>query len=176
MIHAHGNIRALAVNGSHDGAGLAIKAVLRPVVADPADGIPGNSGNIYIAGGRDLSHDKHHTRGGNGFAGHPSLGILGQDGVKNSIRDLVADFVRMTFRDGFRCKNTFWHNKNLLSLRFRKKTAPHRRSVFAYREPHLSICTAGFGTLHMQVAGLHRADPSTALNKGLFNSKTYYIT
>ena len=32
-------------------------------------------------------------------------------------------------------------------------------------KPHLSIITAGFGTLHTQVAGLHRAVPSTALDK-----------
>lgn len=31
--------------------------------------------------------------------------------------------------------------------------------------PHLSINTAGFGTLQMQVAGLHRAGPSATLDK-----------
>ena len=32
-------------------------------------------------------------------------------------------------------------------------------------DPHLSIHTAGFGTLQMQVAGLHRAGPSATLDK-----------
>ena len=38
-------------------------------------------------------------------------------------------------------------------------------------KPHLSIITAGFGTLHTQVAGLHRAVPSTALDK-VFSFRT----
>ena len=41
--------------------------------------------------------------------------------------------------------------------------------------PHLSICTAGFGTLHLQVAGLHRADPSTTLNKGRYEITAMFI-
>ena len=41
------------------------------------------------------------TGGYNGLAGHTAIGILGQDGIKNSIRNLIGDFIRMTFRNGF---------------------------------------------------------------------------
>ena len=40
-------------------------------------------------------------------------------------------------------------------------------------KPHLSIVTAGFSTTLSQVAGLHRAVPSTTLDK-VFSFRMYY--
>ena len=40
--------------------------------------------------------------------------------------------------------------------------------------PHLSIYTAGFGTLLTQVAGLHRAVPSTTLDKVYSIVRVFY--
>lgn len=46
----------------------------------------------------------------------------------------------------------------------------------AWKTPHLSIfVTAGFGTLPAQVAGFHRADPSTALDKVYLFVGIHYI-
>ena len=41
--------------------------------------------------------------------------------------------------------------------------------------PHLSISTAGFGTLQMQVAGLHRAGPSATLDKAIHLTVSLYM-
>ncbi len=109
VIYPQGNVRALAVNGGHHRAGVAVKAVFRPVIADFPDGFPGDSGNVHIAAGGDFPHHKYHARGGNGLTGHPGLGILLQNCVQNGIGDLVAYLVRMPLGDGFRCKNTFCH-------------------------------------------------------------------
>ena len=45
--------------------------------------------------------------------------------------------------------------------------------MFLGYKPHLSIVTAGFSTTLSQVAGLHRAVPSTTLDK-VFSFRMYY--
>ena len=42
---------------------------------------------------------------GERFASDAGFGILREQGVQNGIGDLVADFVRMAFGNGFRCKD-----------------------------------------------------------------------
>ena len=42
--------------------------------------------------------------------------------------------------------------------------------------PHLSITAAGFGTLYKQVAGFHRAVPSTTLDKACMQFNTVFYT
>ena len=44
-----------------------------------------------------------------GLAGHPAIGVLGQDGVQHRVGDLVADLVGVPFGDGFRGENTVCH-------------------------------------------------------------------
>ena len=48
-----------------------------------------------------------------------------------------------------------------------------RHSTCAVSNPHLSFA-AGFGTLNKQVAGFHRAVPSTTLDKAVCNFFIYY--
>ena len=61
-----------------------------------------------------------------------------------------------------------------LSGRVHKKTPAGRRGMnYAYIAS--SFVTAGFGTLQTQVAGLHRAVPSTSLDK-VFNFNVSIIT
>ena len=38
------------------------------------------------------------------LAGNTGLRVLGQNGVQNGVRNLVADFVRVTFCHRFGCK------------------------------------------------------------------------
>ena len=104
LVHAHGNIAGLLVNVGDDAAGIAVKAVLGAVVADVADDLPRDLGDIHIAVGGDLAHDVYQTSGRRGFAGYAAIGILGQNGVQYGIGDLIADLVGMTLGHGFRGK------------------------------------------------------------------------
>ena len=109
LVHAHGNIAGLLVNVGDDAAGIAVKAVLGPVIADASDDLSGDFGDIHIAAGADLAHDVHKACGHSGLAGHPAHGILLQYGVQHRVGDLVADFVGMSFRYGLGCKQIVAH-------------------------------------------------------------------
>ena len=108
-VHAHGDVAGLLVDGGEDGAGVAVEAGRGAVVADAPQGLSGHGGDVHIALGGDFAHDQHHAGGGGALAGHPRHGILGQNGVQDAVGNLVTDLVGMTFRDGFRGKNTFLH-------------------------------------------------------------------
>ena len=100
FVHAHGDVRGLLVHGGDDGAGVAVKAVLSPVIADVPDHLPGDLVDVHIALGGDLAHDMDETGAGRGLAGHAALGVLGQDGVQHGVGDLVADLVGMSLGHG----------------------------------------------------------------------------
>ena len=89
----------LAIVGDN-GAGVAVEAVLGPVIADVQHHLTGDLGDIHVAVGGDLAHDVDQARGHAGLAGHTAIGILLHDGVQNRIADLVADFVWVTLRHG----------------------------------------------------------------------------
>ena len=109
VVDALSNVRALSVDGGHHGAGVAVKAVFRLIVANAADDLAGDGGNVYIAVGGDLPHNEYHAGGGDGLAGDTGVGVLFQNGVQYAVRNLVTDFVGMSFRDRLRGENTFLH-------------------------------------------------------------------
>ena len=60
-----------------------------------------HSKSIY-GGGRDLADHRDQVRGRGRFAGHSAHRILRHDRIKNRVRDLIADFVRMSFGNRLR--------------------------------------------------------------------------
>ena len=76
VVNAQRDIRGLLVDCGQHRAGVAVKAVLRAVIADLADGVAHDLGNVHIAGGRDLAHDLHHAGGAGGLAGDARIGVL----------------------------------------------------------------------------------------------------
>ncbi|MOA06395.1 hypothetical protein D3C78_1260270 [compost metagenome] len=78
-------------------------------IADFTHGFTGDFFDIYPGAGGDFTADQHHAGFHVGFAGYACFRILFQDGVENGIGDLVGDFVRMSFRDGFRREKVFSH-------------------------------------------------------------------
>ena len=48
----------------------------------------------------DFAAHNHASGGGKGFAGDPRVGLFGQEGIQHGVRNPVAQFVRMPFRDG----------------------------------------------------------------------------
>jgi len=188
LVHAHGDVAGLLVDVGDHGAGVAVEAVLGPVIADVQHHLAGELGDIHIAVGGDLAHDVDQTRGGAGLAGHAAIGVLLQDGVQNGVADLVADLVGMPLGDGFGGKQSSCHD---FSCSFVKKfvlsesppTDPeHEKCTLRLSTDRagklLLICRrtnagislprsayVGFGTLPCRLPWFHRADPSTTLDK-----------
>src|SRR5215213_1388332 len=71
-------------------------------ITDFADRFAGNFGIVEHRIGGDLARDNYETRGHEGFTRHARLWVGSQCRVKYRIRDLVGDFVWMTFSNGFR--------------------------------------------------------------------------
>ena len=61
----------------------------------PAD-LPGNLGDVYIAGGGKLPHDVDKAGGGGGFASYPGVRVLRQNSVQDGVGDLVTNLVGVT--------------------------------------------------------------------------------
>ena len=113
-VHTHGDIRALLVDVGDHGAGVGVKAVFGAGVADAGHHLPHQLLKVHIAAGGDLAHDVDQAGGHAGLAGHPGVGVLGQDLVQDGVRDLVADLVGMPLGDGFGCKKMSCHRCNYL--------------------------------------------------------------
>ena len=77
-VHAHGDVRALLVQGHHHRAGVAVKALGAMVIADAAHRLPGQLGHRDVAVGGDLPGHDDQPGGHQGFAGHPAVGVAGE--------------------------------------------------------------------------------------------------
>ena len=104
FIHAHGNIAGLFVNGDQHAAGGTVKTIFCPVVTNAQDCVPCDFGNIHKTGGGYLAYDVDLAGSHYRFAGHPAFRVLFQNCVQDGVRNLVGNFIRMTFRNRFRGK------------------------------------------------------------------------
>ena len=109
VVGAQRDVGALAVNVGDNTTGLAVKAVFGAVIADGADDLAGGAGNVNIAVGGNLAHDVDKAGGAGGLARYTRTGILCQNGVKDSIGNLVADFVGMPLGNRFGREQNFGH-------------------------------------------------------------------
>src|SRR5699024_9761245 len=104
---------------------------------------------------------------GEGLAGHVGRGIGGQNVVQDGVGDLVADFVGMSLGDGLRGEQTLCHViiPSFLTVSTKTRSAGWRSarssSILIFRLPRR------IWHLASQVAGFHRAVPSTALDKAI---------
>ena len=104
VVNTHGDIRALTMHRRQHGTGMAVKAVFGAVIADIADHFANDIVHSIVGGGGHLAHHHHNAGCRAGFAGHAGIRILRQNRVEHRVADLVADFVGMSFRNGFGCK------------------------------------------------------------------------
>ena len=169
VVGAQGDVAGLLVDVDKDAAGVAVKAVLRPIIADLADDLAGNLLDIDIAVRADLTHDVHEARRGRRLAGDAPVGILLEDGVQHRIGNLVADFIRMPLGDRLGSKEIVTHSFSpfLLSAR-RKMPRTHPGHGKTCCQASSFVSPPDLAPCMLQVAGLHRAVPSTALDK-VFN-------
>ena len=100
-VDAHGDVAGLFVDRGQDGAGIAVEARAGVVVADAADRLASDPGDVHVAVGRDLAHDQHHAGRSGALTGHAGHGILREDCVEHAVGDLVTDLVGMPLGHGF---------------------------------------------------------------------------
>ena len=103
-VHSHGDVWRLPFHRAQHGAGLAIVSILRAVVAHASDGLPHQLVIIHVRAGGNLSRNHRQTSRNQRLAGHPTHGVLSHHFIQHRVRNLVRDFIRVTFRHGFRCK------------------------------------------------------------------------
>ena len=154
VVGAQGDVGGLLVDAGDDAAGVAVEAVLGPVIADVPHHVPDDLGDVHIALGADLAHHVDKAGGHGGLAGHAAVGVVFQDGVQHRVGDLVADLIGMSLGDGLGSKEIVAHIY-LLVLYFpisdwKKKTravpdSARQNCLFSL----IFRLTAGFGTLSL---------------------------
>ena len=95
------DIGALLAHGDHDGAVLGVKADVGIRVADLADGLADDGGDIDDGAGGDFAGDDDQPGRAQRFAGHAAAGILREHRVKDRVGDLVGHLIRMALRHRF---------------------------------------------------------------------------
>ncbi|KAK3043056.1 hypothetical protein RJ639_002624, partial [Escallonia herrerae] len=103
------NVWALLLNVDKDLAVIGIKAYIRRCKPNASASISNYLLIVYFGLGRDLAKDHHHVSFCAGFTSNFALWILLQASIKDSIRDLVAELVRMAFIDRFRGEEEGFH-------------------------------------------------------------------
>ncbi|EAU68690.1 hypothetical protein STIAU_6032 [Stigmatella aurantiaca DW4/3-1] len=101
VVHAAGDVLALALDGHHHATGVAVIAHGAVGVADAADGPTDDLGDIDVAVRGHLARDDGESGLDQGLHGDARLRILGDDGIQHTIGDLIGDLVRVAFSDGF---------------------------------------------------------------------------
>ncbi len=96
LVHAHGDVRGLLVQGHHHGAGITVKSHLGVIVPDFIHRLPDDGGNVQIGSGGDLTCHQYEAGAAGGLAGHAAHGVLLHAGIQDGIRHCVAELVGMS--------------------------------------------------------------------------------
>ncbi len=99
-VHALGDVYRLFADDVHHGAGGAVEANVGTVVADVDDDFAHQVFQVDPGRRSDFAGDDGDTGLDQGFAGYAGVFVLGDDGIKDSVRNLVGDLVRMPFGHG----------------------------------------------------------------------------
>jgi len=97
FIDALGDVGRLFMNRRDDAARFIIESVFRLGVSDLLDGIAHDFLEIAVAEGGDFPGDEDESRRGQRLAGDAAPRILPQQVVQHGVRDLIANFIRVTF-------------------------------------------------------------------------------
>ena len=97
LVHAGVNVRGLLANGDRHAAELAVEAAGRGIVADTQNGLAHDGGDFDVAGGGHLTGNMHLTGGHHGLHSNVRCGILGNDAVKDGVRNLVTNLIGVAF-------------------------------------------------------------------------------
>jgi hypothetical protein len=97
-----GDVGRLLLEANHDVAGLVVKALARVVEANALDGVADDLLVVRVALSGDLTEDHDHAGLGGSLTGDLGVRILSKAGIEDSVRDLIADLVRVALVDGLR--------------------------------------------------------------------------
>ena len=104
LVNAHCDIGGLLVDRNHNGTGVAVKAILRLVIADLLNRLTNDLRDIYICVGGDLAGYQYETGTACCLAGYTAHRILCDQSIQDGIRNGITDFIRMTFSYRFGSK------------------------------------------------------------------------
>ena len=116
-IHALGDVRRLGGQVVVDENLVSVEHIVVVRVADAAHRVTNHLLDVDHRSDRlltnfrngDFTAHDHHIALHKGFAGHAAFGIDREAGVENCVGNRVANFVRMTFANGFGGKNVGAH-------------------------------------------------------------------
>ena len=76
LVNPHGDIRGLFVQGYDHPAGITVKAVFGPVIANLANGFANHLLDVYICVSSHLTHHQHKSCGTARLTGHTAHRVL----------------------------------------------------------------------------------------------------
>ena len=101
VVHAHGDVGRLFVDGDQHRAVVGADAHVGVGVADVADHFADDLLHVDRGLGRDLAGDDAQAGGDHRLAGDAAHRVLGEQGVEHAVGDLVGQLVGMAHADGF---------------------------------------------------------------------------
>ena len=97
LVNAHCDIGGLLVDRNHNGTGVAVKAILRLVIADLLNRLTNDLRDIYICVGGDLAGYQYETGTACCLAGYTAHRVFFHQCVQNCVGNGIAHFVGMSF-------------------------------------------------------------------------------
>ena len=101
VVDAHCDVGRLLVNRGENRTGVVVESQVAAVVTDVFDDVARDFRDVGIAIRRDFAHYEHDARRRANFARNVSPGIFCKNIVKDSVRDLVANLIGMSFGNTF---------------------------------------------------------------------------
>jgi hypothetical protein len=95
-VHTLSDVGGLAVDGRDHSAGVRVEALEGIVIADLVHRVANKGLEVDISLGGDLAGNDDQAGASERFAGNAAVGVLGQAGIENGIRDLVGNLVGVT--------------------------------------------------------------------------------
>src|SRR6185312_5985219 len=108
-VDALGDVGRLLLDGREHAAGLVVEAHVGVRVADVLDRLAHDGGHVDPRRRRDLAGDHHVAGLGQRLTGDARARILGEDGVKDGVRDLITNLVGVALGDRFRGEQKIAH-------------------------------------------------------------------
>ena len=99
------NVRRLFVEIRFNNNIVRIESLTGTSISDFSNNFPNNVFNIDISFGRDFARNNNSVGCAHCFACDPTFFVLSETRIKNCIRNLIAHFVGMSFRNGLGSKN-----------------------------------------------------------------------
>ena len=99
--HTHIDIRGLCMQGGEDAATLCLELILRFGVTYLSDSLTSDLLDIHPSFATHLTGNHHLSGGTQRLASYVCLRILSQHIIQNSVRNLVAHFIGVSFRHRF---------------------------------------------------------------------------